>query len=62
MRAPAQPQGGDLATDIMTVQDPFSGLVFEIRFYKGYRKAMIEVAAVWGVKAWKPDFIATIMG
>lgn len=62
MRAPAQPQGGDLATDIMTVQDPYSGLVFEIRFYKGYRKAMIEVAAVWGVKAWKPDFIATILG
>jgi hypothetical protein len=62
MRAPAVPKGGDAATDAMVVQDPFSGLVFEIREYKGYRKAMIEVAATWGFKAWKPDFIALLMG
>lgn len=62
MRAPAVPQGGDAATDAMTIQDPFSGLVYEIRAYKGYKKAMFEVAATWGYKAWKPDFIAAIMG
>ena len=62
MRAPATPAGGDAADDALVVQDQHSGLVFEIRIYKGYRKSMIEVAAVWGVKAWKKDFIHTIMG
>jgi len=36
--------------------------VFAIRSYKGYRKAMFEVAAVWGKKCWKPDFVSTILG
>lgn len=62
MRAPALPPGGDAAVDLMTVQDPFSGLVYQVAAYKGYKKAMFEVSAVWGVKAWKPDFIAGIQG
>jgi hypothetical protein len=62
MRAPAVPNGSDAAVDAMLVQDPHSGLVFEIRVYKGYRKQMIEIAATWGVKAWKPDNIAILMG
>lgn len=62
MRAPAKPAGGDAAVDVMVVQDPFSGLVFEVSVYKGFNKAMIYVAAVWGKKAWKPDGIALVMG
>jgi hypothetical protein len=61
-RAPAQPEGGDAAVDAMTVQDPRSGLVFDIRAYKGFHKAMFSVEASWGVKAWKPEFIANILG
>lgn len=62
MRAPASPLGGDAAVDVLIVQDPFSGLVFEISVYKGFKKAMIQVGAVWGKKAWKPDAIALLMG
>ena len=62
VRAPAVPNGGDAADDAITVQDPNSGLVFEVRSYRGYRKSMIEVAASWGVKVWKPDFVAFIKG
>jgi hypothetical protein len=61
-RAPALPNGGDAAVDRLTVQDPFSGLVFEIAAYAGYQKAMFNVGAVWGVKAWKDQFIASLAG
>lgn len=62
IRAPASPIGGDAAVDVMLVQDPWSGIVFEISVYKGFKKAMIMVGAVWGVKAWKSDAIALVMG
>ena len=62
IRAPAVPNGGDAADDSMVVQDPWSGLVFEVRSYKGYRKAMFEVAVAYGYKTWKPDFVATLLG
>lgn len=62
IRAPAMPAGGDAAVDLMTVQDPWSGLVFEIAAYKGYMKSMFEVRCVYGAKAWKPNHIATLLG
>ena len=62
IRPIAVPAGGDAATDMMTVQDPHSGLVYTIAVYKGYKKTMIEIGALYGIKAWKPDHIATLLG
>lgn len=61
MRPIATPDG-DAADDSMVIQDPHSGLVFEVRSYKGYRKAMFEVSAAWGQKLWKPEFAAQLLG
>ena len=62
MRPLAQPDGGDAAVDRMTVQDPYSGLVFEIAAYKGYNKAMFDVSCLYGYKVWKPDFVSILQG
>jgi len=62
MRAPAMPLGGDNASESITVQDPHSGLIFQVSTYRGYHKSLIEVAAVFGVKVWKGDFVHTILG
>lgn len=62
VRAPDQPFGGDAAVDRMTIQDPFSGLVYEIAVYKGYGKTMIDITTFYGVKVWKPEFVATLLG
>jgi len=62
IRPPALPDGGDAATDGMIVQDPFSGLVFEIRVYEGYKKKMFEVAVAYGYKTWKPEHVAIVHG
>jgi hypothetical protein len=62
IRPPAMPQGGDAAVDMMTVQDPWSGLVFEVAAYKGYMKSMFEVRCIYGSKVWKSNHIATLMG
>lgn len=62
MRPIALPEGGDAAVDRMTVQDPWSGLIFELAMYKGYQKAMIEIGCLYGLKVWKPDFTAIHLG
>lgn len=62
IRPIAEPAGGDAAVDRMTVQDPVSGLVFTISAYKGYKKAMFEVGALYGWKAWKSQNIALLLG
>lgn len=62
VRPPAQPYGGDAAIDRMTIQDPFSGMVYEIAVYKGYGKVMFDITTLYAVKVWKEDFVATILG
>ena len=62
VRPPAQPLGGDAAVDRMTVQDPFSGLVYEIAVYKGYGKAMFDITTFYAAKVWKPQFVSALLG
>lgn len=62
IRPMANPVGGDAAVDTMMVQDPWSGLVFEIAAYKGFKKAMFMVSACYGMKAWKTQNIAALLG
>lgn len=62
IRPIAVPPGGDAAEDMMVVQDPWSGLVYTIAVYKGYKKAMFEVSCLYGIKAWKSEHIATLLG
>lgn len=61
-RAPALPQEGDMAEDGFFVQDPESGLGFEIRMYKQYRQVKYELALAWGCDVMKPENLALLIG
>ena len=62
VRPYAKPEGGDAATDTITIQDPRSGLVYTIDLYKGYKKAMMDITVLYGSKVWKPEFVAKLLG
>lgn len=61
-RPAAVPQGGDAAKERMVIQDPRSGLVFDVSFYVGYKKAMIEVGVLYDAIVWKPQHVAVLKG
>lgn len=61
-RAPALPDGGDLATDRITITDPRSGITFEVAMYPQYRQMQYEVSACWGVKGIKANHTAQLLG
>lgn len=62
VRGLAQPTGGDAAVDRLTVQDPESGLIYNVAAYKGYNKAMFDVSVLYGFRVWKPEFTAVLLG
>lgn len=60
-RAPAAPEEGDLAFDSMMIQDPRSGLVFEVRAYHEYRRVKYEIGLAWGYEVIKPEHLALLI-
>lgn len=61
-RAPALPQGGDLAVDRMMITDPRSGISFEVAMYPQYRQMQYELSAVWGTAGIKSAHKAILLG
>lgn len=61
-RAPARPEQGDQASDVMMITDPRSGISFEVALYKQYRQIQYEISAAWGVNNFKPEHTATLLG
>ncbi len=60
-RAPAAPVEGDSAVDVMVIQDPRSGLAFEVRMYKEYRQVHYEIGIAWGYEVIKNEHLALLI-
>ena len=61
-RAPAMPDGGDNADDIMMVTDPVSGITYEFAVYKQKRQVRYEINCSWGVKTIAPRHVGLLIG
>lgn len=61
-RAPALPEGGDSAQDMMTIVDPVTGIAFEIAHYKQFLQSVYHVRLAWGFKVVAERHVATLIG
>lgn len=61
-RAPAMPEGGDMADDKMMITDPVSGITYEVAVYRQYRQVKYEVGLVWGVSMVAPRHCVAMLG
>lgn len=61
-RAPAMPDGGDGADDVMNITDPLSGITYQVAVYKQYRQVKYEIGLAWGVKTVKAEGLALLLG
>lgn len=61
-RAPALPEGGDSADDVMMITDPRTGLSFEVAVYRQFLQTVYHVRLAWGYRAIKSEHISLLMG
>ena len=61
-RAPAMPEGGDNADDVMTITDPVSGITYEFCVYKQKRQIRWEVNLAWGCAVVQPRHMGLLIG
>ena len=61
-RAPAMPDGGDNADDVMVVTDPVTGIAYEFCVYRQKRQVRWEVNLAWGVAAVQPRHLGLLIG
>ena len=61
-RAPAMPDEGDAADDVMLVTDPVSGITYEFVIYKQKRQVRYEINLAWGVKMIAPRHCGILIG
>jgi hypothetical protein len=59
-RAPEMPEGGDSASDVVSITDPVSGITFQAAMYKQYRQTKLEIGVAWGKKAIAPRHISRL--
>jgi hypothetical protein len=62
IRPPALPEGGDNADLRQTIEDPMTGLSFDIAYYSQYLQGHWELQAVWGQAVTKEEFMALLLG
>lgn len=60
-RQPALPPDGDAGSHVV-LEDPVSGLAFDIARYRQYRRESWEIGIVWGVKCTKSEHFALDLG
>ncbi|MBI5940664.1 MAG: P22 coat - protein 5 family protein [Caulobacterales bacterium] len=61
-RAPAMPEGGDSADDVILIQDPVSLITYEFCVYKQKRQNRYEVNLAWAKKLIAPRHSGSLLG
>lgn len=61
-RTPAMPEGGDKARDRTVVEDPQTGLAFDVAEYPGFHSLHYDVSIAWGYSTTKEEHMALVLG
>lgn len=61
-RAPAMPDGGDSADDVMSLTDPYTGITYEFAVYRQKRQVRYEVNLAWGCAVVQARHLGLLIG